>query len=89
MLGERDRGRNLDSSKQTLNEFLDRWLQLAPNRGLSQQFCSWDGGPTSVFRRPFDMIDHENFHRTLGGYQFKAKLLLESRENRWTGRLRR
>ena len=24
MLGERDRGRNLDSSKQTLNEFLDR-----------------------------------------------------------------
>lgn len=28
MLGERDRGRNLDSSKQTLNEFLDRWLEL-------------------------------------------------------------
>jgi hypothetical protein len=28
MHGERDRGRNLDSSKQTLNEFLDRWLEL-------------------------------------------------------------
>jgi hypothetical protein len=28
MLGERDRGRNLESSKQTLNEFLDRWLQV-------------------------------------------------------------
>lgn len=27
MLGERDRGRNLDSSKQTLNQFLDRWLE--------------------------------------------------------------
>jgi hypothetical protein len=25
MLGQRDRGRNLDSSKQTLNEYLDRW----------------------------------------------------------------
>lgn len=25
MLGERDRGRNLDSSRQTLNEFMDRW----------------------------------------------------------------
>ena len=28
MLGERDRGRNLDSSKQTLNQYLDRWLEL-------------------------------------------------------------
>jgi integrase len=28
MLSERDRGRNLDSSKQTLNQYLDRWLQL-------------------------------------------------------------
>jgi len=28
MFGERDRGRNLDSSKQTLNQFLDRWLEV-------------------------------------------------------------
>ena len=28
MLGERDRGRKLDSSKQTLNQYLDRWLDL-------------------------------------------------------------
>ena len=26
MLVERDRGRNLDSSRQTLNQFLDRWI---------------------------------------------------------------
>jgi integrase len=28
MLGERNRGRRLDSSKQTLNQYLDRWLEL-------------------------------------------------------------
>jgi integrase len=28
MLGERDRGRRLDSSKQTLNQYFDRWLEL-------------------------------------------------------------
>jgi hypothetical protein len=28
MLGERDCGRRLDSSKQTLNQYLDRWLEL-------------------------------------------------------------
>jgi integrase len=28
MLIERDRGRNLDSPKQMLNQYLDRWLQL-------------------------------------------------------------
>jgi integrase len=28
MLGERDRGRKLDSSKQTLNHYLDQWLEL-------------------------------------------------------------
>ena len=28
MLSERDRGRNLESSKQTLNQFLDRWLEV-------------------------------------------------------------
>ena len=28
MLGERDCGRRLNSSKQTLNQYLDRWLEL-------------------------------------------------------------
>jgi len=28
MLGERDRGRNLDSSKHTLNQYLDGWLDV-------------------------------------------------------------
>jgi hypothetical protein len=28
MLGERDRGRELDSSRQTLNQFLDRWIEV-------------------------------------------------------------
>jgi integrase len=28
MLTERDRGRNLDSSKQTLNQYVDRWLEI-------------------------------------------------------------
>jgi hypothetical protein len=28
MLSERDRGRKLDPSKQTLNQYLDRWLEL-------------------------------------------------------------
>jgi integrase len=28
MLGERDRGWNLDSSRQTLNQFLDRWIEV-------------------------------------------------------------
>ena len=32
MLGERDRGRNLDSSKQTLNQYLDRWLEVCAKR---------------------------------------------------------
>lgn len=36
MLGERDRGRNLDSSKQTLNEFLDRWLELCAKPQLCE-----------------------------------------------------
>ncbi len=28
MLGERDLGRNLDSSRQTLNQFLNRWIEV-------------------------------------------------------------
>ena len=44
MLGERDRGRNLDSSKQTLNEFLDRWLELcAKPRPRAKSFRDYEG----------------------------------------------
>ena len=44
MLGERDRGRNLDSSKQTLNEFLDRWLELcAKPRLRAKSFRDYEG----------------------------------------------
>jgi len=37
MLGERDRGRGLDPSKQTLNEFLDDWLEF-----LGRARGSWE-----------------------------------------------
>jgi len=44
MLGERDRGRNLDSLKQTLNEFLDRWLELcAKPRPRGKSFRDYEG----------------------------------------------
>ena len=44
MLGERDRGRNLDSPKQTLNEFLDRWLELcAKPRLRAKSFRDYEG----------------------------------------------
>jgi integrase len=44
MLNERDRGRNLDSSKETLNEFLDRWLQLcAKPRLRAKSFRDYEG----------------------------------------------
>ena len=35
MLGERDLGRNLDSSKRTLNQYLDRWLEVSANPGCA------------------------------------------------------
>jgi uncharacterized protein YqiB (DUF1249 family) len=34
MLGERDRGRSLDSSKQTLNQYLHRWLAVCAKARL-------------------------------------------------------
>jgi hypothetical protein len=37
MLGERDRGRNLDSSKQTLNQYLDAGSSSAPSRGCARR----------------------------------------------------
>jgi integrase len=44
MLGERDRGRNLDSSKQTLNDFLDRWLELSARPRLrAKSFRDYEG----------------------------------------------
>jgi integrase len=44
MLGERDRGRNLDSSKLTLNQFLDRWLEVcAKPRLRAKSFQDYEG----------------------------------------------
>lgn len=43
MLGERDRGRNLDSPKQPLNQYLDRWLELcAKPRLRAKSFQDYD-----------------------------------------------
>jgi len=44
MLGERDRGRKLDSSKQTLNQYLDHWLELcAKPRLRTKSFKDYEG----------------------------------------------
>src|SRR6516164_6565265 len=44
MLGERDRGRNLDSSKHTLNQYLDRWLEVcAKPRLRAKSFQDYEG----------------------------------------------
>jgi hypothetical protein len=44
MLGERDRGRNLDSSKQTLNQLLDRWLEVCARPRLrAKSFQGYEG----------------------------------------------
>jgi integrase len=44
MLGERDRGRNLDSSNQTLNQYLDSWLELcAKPRLRAKSFKDYEG----------------------------------------------
>lgn len=40
--------------------------------------------PPLVFRGFLDMIDDENFHRTFLRFQFQAKLLLDSGEDRRT-----
>lgn len=44
MLGERDCGRNLDSSKQTLNQYLDRWLEVCARPRLrTKSFQDYKG----------------------------------------------
>jgi integrase len=44
MLNERDLGRNLDSSKQTLNQYLDRWLEVcAKPRLRTKSFQDYEG----------------------------------------------
>jgi integrase len=44
MLNERDLGRNLDSSKQTLNLYLDRWLEVcAKPRLRAKSFQDYEG----------------------------------------------
>ena len=44
MLSERDLGRNLDSSKQSLNQYLDRWLEVcAKPRLRAKSFRDYEG----------------------------------------------
>jgi hypothetical protein len=44
ILAERDRGRNLDSSRQTLNQYLDRWLDVcAKPRLRTKSFQDYEG----------------------------------------------
>ena len=44
MLSERDRSRNLDSSKHTLNRYLDRWLGFcAKPRSRAKSFQDYEG----------------------------------------------
>jgi len=52
MLGERDRGRKLDSSKQTLNRYLDRWLELCAKPRLRANLLPCLGRSTSVSADP-------------------------------------
>jgi integrase len=44
MLSERDRGRNLDGSKQTLNQYLDHWLEICARPRLrTKSFQDYEG----------------------------------------------
>ncbi len=43
-VGERDRGKNLDSSRQTLNQYLERWLEVcAKPRLRDKSFRDYEG----------------------------------------------
>lgn len=79
MLGERDCGRNLDSSKQTLNQYLERWLEVcAKPRLRDKSFRDYDGllrrdvrphlgGKALVSVSPFDIqtLYRELLHQNL------------------------
>jgi integrase len=52
MLGERDRGRNLDSSKQTLNQYLDRWLEVCAKPRLRAKSLQDYAGLLRRYVRP-------------------------------------
>jgi integrase len=44
MLSERDLGRNIDSTKQTLNQYLDRWLEVCARPRLrAKSFLDYEG----------------------------------------------
>jgi integrase len=44
MLSERDLGRNIDSTKQTLNQYLDRWLEVCARPRLrAKSFQDYEG----------------------------------------------
>jgi hypothetical protein len=52
MLGERDRGRNLDSSKQMLNQYLHRWLAVCAKARLrAKSLQDYEGLPAGDAER--------------------------------------
>lgn len=52
MLGERDRARNLNSSKQTLNQYLDRWLEICAKPRLCAKSLQDCEGLLRLYVRP-------------------------------------
>ncbi len=51
-LRERDLGRDLEGAKLTLNEFLDRWIQIAVNPRLREKTCQDYEGMLRRYVRP-------------------------------------
>ena len=50
-LGERNRGRNLNSSRQTLNQFLDRWLEVCARPRLrAKSLRDYEGSPVGKLK---------------------------------------
>ena len=58
MLGERDRGRKLDSSKQTLNQYLGRWLDLCAKPRSAKSVREKSARTTAAGRAPNYEIRH-------------------------------
>jgi hypothetical protein len=56
MLSERDRGRNLNSSKQTLNQYLYRWLEVCAKPRLRPKSYQNYEGLLRRYVRPADRI---------------------------------
>jgi hypothetical protein len=86
MLGERDRGRKLDSSKQTLNRYLDRWLELCAKPRLRATFFLAWAESTSVCWPSIRRVPSESvFSRS---FELKAERVSERSSRRVSQRFR-